>query len=235
MTQKSPSTVVCQICGKDKKIDEALVGELVRPALVEVIRQAHPQWNSAGYICLPDINSFLRIHFQHLLEEEKGELSQLEHEVVLALSEEKALASNINVQFDRELTVGEKMADKVAEFGGSWTFLIAFLVFCMVWIGINSSALLLRKPFDIYPFILLNLLLSCLAAVQAPVIMMSQNRQEAKDRLRAEHDYRVNLKAELEIRVLSQKLDRLLSHQWQRLLEIQQIQMDFIQELTRKS
>ena len=102
-----------------------------------------------------------------------------------------------------------------------------------MWIAINSIPLLWR-PFDVYPYILLNLALSGLAAIQAPIIMMSQNRQEAKDRLRSEHDYRVNLKAELEIRQLHWKLDQLLTHQWQRLLEIQQIQMDLMEELVHK-
>jgi uncharacterized membrane protein len=102
------------------------------------------------------------------------------------------------------------------------------------WIGFNSLAAL-RQPFDPFPFILLNLILSCLAAVQAPIIMMSQNRQGAKDRLRAEHDYRVNLKAELEIRHLHSKLDQLLSHQWQRLLEIQQVQMEVLEEIAERA
>jgi len=102
------------------------------------------------------------------------------------------------------------------------------------WIGINSVATL-RGPFDPYPYILLNLILSCLAAIQAPIIMMSQNRIEARDRLRSENDYQVNLKAELEIRHLHEKLDVLLKHQWQKLLEIQQIQMDFMKELVRRN
>src|SRR5205823_2265166 len=100
----------------------------------------------------------------------------------------------------------------------------------VVWIVINSLAVLMR-PFDPFPYILLNLILSCLAAIQAPIIMMSQNRLEARDRLRAEHDYRVNLKAELEIRHLHWKMDQLLTHQWRRLLEIQQIQTDLMEEL----
>jgi uncharacterized membrane protein len=124
------------------------------------------------------------------------------------------------------------MADRLASFGGSWTFLIIFASILLIWISLNSF-LLLKRPFDPYPFILLNLVLSCLAAIQAPVIMMSQNRVEVKDRLRSQHDYRVNLKAELEIRQLHDKIDHLLSHQWERLVEIQQIQIDLLSELTR--
>ncbi len=132
------------------------------------------------------------------------------------------------------MTLGERIADNVAKFGGSWRFIISFGVFLVMWMIINSIVLL-RRPFDPYPFILLNLILSCLAAIQAPIIMMSQNRQEAKDRLRSEHDYRVNLKAELEIRHLHAKMDQLLTHQWNRLLQIQQIQVELIEEIAEKT
>jgi uncharacterized membrane protein len=118
----------------------------------------------------------------------------------------------------------------MAEFGGSWSFLIVFAGVLTLWIVLNAIVLTVR-PFDPYPFILLNLVLSCIAAVQAPVIMMSQKRQEAKDRLRSQNDYKVNLKAELEIRQLHEKLDHLLSHQWERMLEVQELQIELIDEL----
>ena len=108
-----------------------------------------------------------------------------------------------------------------------------FTGFLIIWITINS-VIIFGKPIDPYPFILLNLLLSCLAAIQAPIIMMSQNRQEAKDRLRSQYDYQVNLKAELEIRQLHEKMDHLLSHQWERLAQIQEIQIDLLEEIRRK-
>jgi uncharacterized membrane protein len=111
---------------------------------------------------------------------------------------------------DKELTFGERVSDRVAAFGGSWTFIIAFFIVLVGWIGLNSVTLFIT-PFDHYPYILLNLILSCLAAIQAPIIMMSQNRQEKKDRLRAEDDYRINLKSEREVRELHQKLDVLIS------------------------
>jgi uncharacterized membrane protein len=129
--------------------------------------------------------------------------------------------------------VGERLADRLAAFGGSWTFLVCFGLFLVIWIGVNS-ALLVVRPVDPFPYILLNLVLSCLAALQAPVIMMSQNRQEAKDRLRSQHDYQVNLKAELEIRHLHEKMDHLLSHQWERLAQIQEIQLELLSELSGK-
>ncbi len=234
MVRTQQATVLCQICKKQKSRGDVLPGDMVRGPVVETIRKRHPQWSSSGFICLDDLNHFRTEHVQEALVEEKGELSSLEEEVVKSLKAHELLSKNINVEFDRELTFGQRVADKVAEFGGSWRFIISFGVVLAVWIVINSIALLWR-PFDPYPYILLNLVLSCLAALQAPVIMMSQNRREAKDRLRAEHDYRVNLKAELEIRHLNGKMDLLLTHQWQRLLEIQEIQTELMEELVHKT
>jgi uncharacterized membrane protein len=157
----------------------------------------------------------------------------LEHDVLVSLKEHETISENLNQTFDKDFTYGERLADNVARFGGSWRFILLFAFVLVIWITVNSIGLL-SKPFDVYPYILLNLVLSCLAAIQAPLIMMSQNRLEAKDRLRAENDYRVNLKAELEIRHLHAKLDLLLTHQWQRLLEIQQVQTDLLEELSGK-
>jgi uncharacterized membrane protein len=165
-----------------------------------------------------------------MLEAEKGELTDLETEVLRGLHEQEILARNPDVAFEAERTFGQRMADAIAEFGGSWGFILTFFALLCAWIAVNSF-LLISRPFDPYPYILLNLLLSTLAALQAPVIMMSQKRQEARDRERAMHDYQVNLKAELEIRQLHQKVDHLLSHQWERLVEIQQIQMELINEV----
>ncbi|HEX6013829.1 MAG TPA: DUF1003 domain-containing protein [Geminicoccaceae bacterium] len=130
------------------------------------------------------------------------------------------------------MTFGERLADRVAASGGSWRFILLFAVAMAAWMGLNSW-LLASRAFDPFPYILLNLVLSCLAAVQAPVIMMSQNRQETRDRLRARNDYLVNLKAELEIRLLHEKLDHLLRHQWERLIEIQEIQVELMNELVQ--
>lgn len=204
--------------------------ELIRSALAEQIKTSYPDWKPEGYICLGDLNRFRMKYIQNVLESEKGELTALDHEVLESLRRHETLSSNVDAEFDKDLALGEKMADGLATFGGSWTFLIIFAAILFIWIAINSF-LLLKKPFDPYPFILLNLVLSCLAAIQAPVIMMSQNRQEAKDRLRSQHDYQVNLKAELEIRHLNDKIDHLLSHQWERLVEIQQIQIDLLSEI----
>jgi uncharacterized membrane protein len=143
--------------------------------------------------------------------------------------------SPVNIRHLNQRTFGERVADAVAAGVGSWPFIIVQSSLFVLWIVANTiiiSDWLGGKPFDPYPFILLNLFLSCLAAIQAPIIMMSQNRQEARDRLRSENDYRVNLKAELEIRHLHEKLDHLLQHQWERLVEIQQIQIELMNELT---
>ncbi len=125
------------------------------------------------------------------------------------------------------------MSDQIASFGGSWRFIILFGVVLVLWIILNA-ALLLNRGFDPYPFILLNLILSCLAAMQAPIIMMSQNRAELRDRLRSENDYKINLKAELEIRHLHEKIDHLLRRQYNRLFEIQQIQIELLEEISRQ-
>jgi uncharacterized membrane protein len=227
-------TVLCQICGQQKRISEVISAELIRDPLIETIKKTHPDWSPSGFICTSDLNQFRAKYVRDVLEAEKGELSTLEEHVVRSLKQQELLSRNINIEFDQQLTFGERLADKMAEYAGSWWFVAGFFGALLLWIAINSVVLIL-KPFDPYPFILLNLVLSCLAAIQAPIIMMSQNRQEAKDRLRSEHDYSVNLKAELEIRHLHEKLDHLLMKQWQRLLEIQEIQMELMEELAHKA
>ncbi len=234
MARKQQETVICQICKKQKKLSEVLPAELVREPLVEIIRKTHPDWSSSGFICLSDLDKFRTDYVKGVLETEKGELSTLEEEVVRSLSEQELLSKNINVEFDQKLTLGQRLSDKLADSAGSWGFIIIFFGILILWIIINT-VLLVWRHFDPYPFILLNLVLSCLAAIQAPVILMSQNRQESRDRLRAEHDYLVNLKAELEIRNLHEKIDHLLKNQWQRLLEIQEIQTELMEELTHKT
>lgn len=224
--------VRCAICGKSFPLARVYPASLVRGPVTDLIAQEIPLWTQDSFICQDDLNRFRSSYVQSVLTQEKGELTQLEHDVLASLREHEVIAENLNNTVADESTAGERMADRVASFGGSWTFIMLFASVLVIWIAINSIAMF-GKPFDVYPFILLNLVLSCLAAIQAPVIMMSQNRQEAKDRLRSENDYRVNLKAELEIRHLHAKLDLLLTHQWQRLLEIQQVQTDLLEELGR--
>jgi uncharacterized membrane protein len=227
-------SAVCQICGKGSPRTVLVPAEMVRRGVTEQINKSHPDWASEGYICIDDLNRFRAQYIESMLETEKGELTSLEKEVLESLQQHEVLSSDVNKEFDRDLTFGERLADRIADFGGSWRFIILFSGVLLLWVALNSFALLWR-PFDPYPFILLNLFLSCLAAMQAPVIMMSQNRLEEKDRLRGEYDYRVNLKAELEIRQLHEKIDHLLWRQWERLVEIQEIQLDLMNEITRKT
>ena len=229
MTEKTRNRFVCQICKKEFKPGEVMPGEFVREPIAEMIRRSHPDWSSEGFICLQDLKRFRMDYVQHALEQERGELSALEGEVIRSIREQEVLSRDVDKEYERRLTLGERAADRLASFGGSWHFIGLFSVIIVIWIAINSVALLEHR-FDPYPFILLNLVLSCIAALQAPIIMMSQNRQEAKDRLRSEYDYRVNLKAELEIRHLNAKVDQLMTHQWTRLMEIQRIQMELLEE-----
>jgi uncharacterized membrane protein len=232
---KSEKKVVqkCQICGKEKPLELVMPGEFVRPSITELIRVEHPDWTPDGYICLDDLNHYRSEYIEDLIETEKGELSEIDKEVLDSIRENEILSRNTNVEISRKYTVGDRISDKVASFGGSWKFIITFGVVLLVWITINSMVLIM-KPYDPYPYILLNLILSMLAAIQAPVIMMSQNRQETKDRIRAENDYRINLKAELEIHHLGDKIEYLLTKQWHRLLEIQQIQIELMEEIVNK-
>jgi len=234
MKRKDQKTVLCSVCGNRVKLSEVLPVELVRGAIIKAIQEKVPELPlEGGFICLNDLNRFRKEYIEDVLEEERGTLTRLEQEFVESLAERELLSKNINIEFERDLSFGERLADKVAEIGGSWGFILAFSAVVAMWVILNSIALL-KSHFDPYPYILLNLVLSCLAAVQAPIIMMSQNRQDAKDRLRSEYDYKVNLKAELERRHLNERIDLLLRHQWQRLLEIQQIQIDILEEFTNR-
>jgi uncharacterized membrane protein len=224
---------VCQICGRDNSKVEILSSVIVRPALSEIIAKSIPNWDPKGFICRDDLQKYRKEYLHKLMVDEKGELSSLEKDVIDKLAEYESISENLEKEFTANLTFGEKLSDLIASFGGSWKFIITFGTIIFFWILINTYFLLV-KSFDPYPFILLNLVLSCLAALQAPVIMMSQNRQESRDRNRAEQDYKINLKSELELRQLHQKVDHLLVQQWERMTEIQEIQLEMLEEL-RKS
>ncbi len=231
--QLSSISSTCQVCKRKIEKKDLYPVELLRPSLLNYIKIKLPDIDSEGYICLSDLNQFKASYVEYIMKLEKQEAKVLEKDVVRSMREQELLAKNINADFDKGLTYGERLSDRIASFGGSWKFIIFFVSVLFIWIVINTIVLII-KPFDPYPFILLNLVLSCIAAIQAPVIMMSQNRQEARDRLRAENDYKVNLKAELEIRHLNEKMDHLLMNQWQRLLEIQQLQTEIMEEILNK-
>ena len=221
---------ICQICHRDSHQVDIVPSGVVRPAIAEIIKARFPDWSKKGYICQDDLKKFRYDYLRQVLEAEKGELSNLEIEVIKKLNQFESVVEDVDHEYDTKLTFGQRLSDRIAQFGGSWKFIIIFAITIFFWMAINS-VLLLKKPFDPFPFILLNLVLSCLAALQAPIIMMSQNRQEDKDRFRAENDYVINLKAELEIQQLHQKIDHLLNQQWERMVDIQEIQMEMMEDI----
>ena len=233
MNKTAPAKLICEICKKHKSPHDGMVAELIRPSLLEFIKKRMPDIDGKDFICLEDLGKFRKEYVKDVLEDELGELSALDNEVIESLQQHEILSSDLIKQFETKLTFGQRLSDRIATFGGSWRFIILFGAVLFGWIILNGI-LLLNRGFDPYPFILLNLILSCLAAIQAPIIMMSQNRAEARDRLRAENDYKINLKAELEIRHLHEKIDHLLRRQYNRLFEIQQIQIELLEEIGRK-
>jgi uncharacterized membrane protein len=170
-------------------------------------------------------------NINNLVETESESLKKLNELVIQSIEEKKLISQKILETEEKHLTFGNAVADRIAAFGGSWTFIIGFFLLLLGWIFLN--AYLLSKPIDPFPFILLNLILSTIAALQAPVIMMSQNRKEERDRKRAINDYMINLKAEIEIRNLDQKLELLISDQMKTLFEIQQMQVDMMEKMSK--
>lgn len=223
---------ICHITKKKFTLENLVQGSSLKPQLIDLIKKDFPDFTADKYISLESLNSYRKKYLELLLQKENRELGALETEVVKAIQSNKLLSENIEPEIESQLTTGQKMADRIAEFGGSWTFIIFFFTFLLIWMVVNIWVLAMR-PFDPYPFILLNLILSCLAAIQAPIIMMSQNRKEQKDRARSLNDYQVNLKAELEIRLLHEKLDHLIIHQNKRMLDIQELQLDYLEEISK--
>lgn len=223
-------------CFINKKIypkSELVDGSKLRQPLFNFIKRQYPGFGPTTVISTEALLVERRKYIENLLKEEIGDLTEAEEEVIASITHNEIISENIDLREDKKLTFGEKLADKVADFGGSWTFITIFFFLLFLWMLINLI-FFHNKGFDPYPFILLNLVLSCLAAVQAPIIMMSQNRQEAKDRERGEHDYKINLKAELEIRMLHEKIDHLLMEQNKRLMELQQTQNEMVGQIVQK-
>ena len=231
MIKKIKKRAYCQISNKKYPVSELIPANYVRGEIVSLIKKQYPDWDENGFIEKNELNKFRSEYIKNLLESEKGELDYLEKEVLKKIHNAELLAKNINEIRDETLTLGERVADRVARFGGSWIFIFSFFTIIVLWIALNAFVFI-NKPFDPYPFILLNLLLSCLAAIQAPIIMMSQNRQESKDRIRSEHDYQINLKAEMEIRLLHEKIDHLLLKQSQNHYEIEKLQLDYLEDIS---
>ena len=223
----------CFVTGNEHDLSELVPFHDIRAAVLDEIRKDYPDFNEHCFISSKELFKYRQRHLEELVTTETGQITELEQQVLERLKSNKFISDNIEPDIEEELTIGERISDKIAEFGGSWKFIIFFLSFMVVWMAINVY-FYHEHGFDPYPFILLNLVLSCLAALQAPVIMMSQNRQESKDRIRSEHDYQVNLAAELQVRLLHEKIDHLMVNQHRQLVEIQQIQIELIQELQKK-
>jgi uncharacterized membrane protein len=233
ITIKSPmqKSNICQICHRNFSLGRLYPISMVREPLSIVITQKQPGLDPNGYICFSDLDALRPEHVETVLRNAKEEWTDFEKKVIDTMFDSPS-DLDPDAVIETDLTLGQRMADKLATFAGSWTFILIFLATLVIWVLTNAFALM-ANVFDPYPFVFLNLILSCIAALQAPVIMMSQNRQEQKDRLRAKSDYLVNLKAELQIRQLNAKIDMLISHQWQHLLEIQQIQTEMLQSFRK--
>jgi uncharacterized membrane protein len=226
-------TFQSDISNKTFSLAERISGLIVQPNILALIQQENPNFTADSHLAISELNHYREKYLRALLERERLAISELEGTVLISLSNETTLADKLEFEDDTDISFGQKLADKVATFGGSWSFILLFVGFLLLWI-ITNVFILVTKPFDPYPFIFLNLILSFIAALQAPVIMMSQNRQEEKDRSRAKKDYMINLKAELEIRMLHEKIDHLILHQQQDLLEIQNIQVDMLKDVLNK-
>jgi len=227
-------TFISNISNNEFPESEKVNVKTIRKSIFELIQKEHPGFNRQSQLSISELNQYRQKYIAAYLINEVGELNELEEDVLETLQNHETISSRIDIEGENaKFTFGQKLADNIAAFGGSWKFIIIFGIFIFVWMLINII-FLTSKAFDPYPFILLNLILSCLAALQAPVIMMSQNRQEEKDRERSKRDYMVNLKSELEIRMLHEKIDHLIMHQQQELLNIQQVQIEMMEDIMKQ-
>ena len=229
LSMKNSLTFISDLSKKEFRGQDKISAKTIRNPILSLIQNDFPDFDENSFLSIEELNLYREKYISNYLLVEIGELSNLENKVIGALQEDVSIVSSVEEDLGIR-TFGQKVADKVAAFGGSWKFIILFGIFILLWILANIY-LLLNKGFDPYPFILLNLILSCLAALQAPVIMMSQNRQEEKDRERAKKDYMINLKSELEIRMLHEKLDHLIMHQQEELIEIQKVQIEMMNDI----
>lgn len=224
------NTFISDISGKEFSHTELVKASVLRKSILEFIQEGNPNFTTHSKLSIEELNFYRQRYISEKLIHEVGDLNDLKVQVLESIKKSELISSDTLNDTKTKDSFSEKIADKVADFGGSWTFILSFLGFLLLWIAANVI-LFANKGFDPYPFILLNLILSCVAALQAPIIMMSQNRQEVKDRDRAKNDYMINLKSELEIRILHEKIDHLIMHQQQELLEIQKVQTDLMQTI----
>jgi uncharacterized membrane protein len=225
--------VNCSLCGTLVEGRTLASPQKLENKILDLIKNDHPDWEAKRGICPNCLEQYRAKKFVNYLEAEYQKLSEIEHAIVSKITRRGRVSRVVHTEFDAKMTVGERIADKVAQFGGSWRFIGLFAGILLIWMAINT-VVLVAHPFDPYPFILLNLVLSTLAALQAPVIMMSQNRQAAKDRMHAQQDYEINLMAEIEIRDLHDKLDSLRFKQWHELWHIQKRQIELLEHLVER-
>jgi uncharacterized membrane protein len=226
-------TFISDISKKEFPVTEKVSAKTIRHSVLNLIQKDYPQFSHDSYLTLSELNYYRDKYVSDYLVKEIGELSDMEKTVLNSVSSNKTLTDKLDIEEVKALTIGQRIADKVASFGGSWKFIISFGLFIFIWINVNIFWLL-NRGFDPYPFILLNLILSCLAALQAPVIMMSQNRQEEKDRDRSKKDYMINLKSEIEIRTLHEKIDHFIMDQQQELIELQKVQIEMMNDILKQ-
>ena len=229
----SQDTFISALSGKEFHISERVTRHAIRKSILDLILKELPTFKETEAISLSELNTYRERYIQHYIQQNQETLSSVESSVIQSIQDKTWISNELNDDHSRPTTRGQRIADQVATFGGSWTFIISFGSFLALWILLNVI-FLANKGFDPYPFILLNLILSCIAAIQAPVIMMSQNRQEEKDRERAKKDFMINLKAEVEIRALHEKMDHLIIHQQQELMEIQRVQLEMLSDVLNK-
>jgi len=225
--------VNCSLCNTVVEGRTLASPQKLENRILDLIRQDRPEWEAKRGICPNCLEQYRAKKFVNYLEAEYQKLSEIEHSVVSKITRRGRVSRVVQQDFDSTMTLGQRAADKIAQFGGSWPFIGLFAAILIGWMSINTWVLA-RHPFDPYPFILLNLVLSTLAALQAPVIMMSQNRQATKDRLHAQRDYEINLMAEIEIRDLHDKLDSLRFKQWHELWHIQKRQIELLEHLCER-
>jgi uncharacterized membrane protein len=223
----------CGICQKEFPDSDLISGLGIRHEIENIILKDFPDWNDHKKICKNDFNLYRTRYISSIIAEESGNIQELEKDVLRSIKENELISENVNSALKEKMKISDIISDKVASFGGSWKFIAIFFAILFAWIVLNSSVLFI-KPFDPYPFIFMNLILSCIAAIQAPIIMMSQNRLEQKDRIRSENDYKINLKSEIEIRTLHEKVDHLLLDQWAKMIKIQEIQIEILEEIKKK-
>ncbi|TGD59785.1 DUF1003 domain-containing protein [Flavobacterium humi] len=222
------------ISGKEFPETDKIMGQNVGKSIFEMIKKEYPEFKVSDAIAAEEFGAYRDNHMSTMLLKDIRQLTKSEQTVMDSLNNGTTITDKVDGDEGKDDTFGQRIADKVAEFGGSWTFILSFVGFLVIWI-LTNVLFLVNKSFDPYPFILLNLILSCIAALQAPVIMMSQNRQEEKDRDRAKNDYMINLKSELEIRLLHEKIDHLIIQQEEALIQMQKQQIERLEKIIEQT